>query len=347
MTGTESIRYTEPTAIDEALIPDIAEFIKRYVVLPSEAHATILAYWVLHTWTFDSARSTPYIYVNSADKQSGKTRLIEVLEILVRDPMRATNVTPSVLFRAIDTLRPCILLDEVDTVWSGGRNEIMRGILNGGYRKGGSVWRIKNQQPAEFNTFCPKLLAGIHNGFMPDTISDRCIPIKLKRKKRGQECERFYAMDVAASEPVRRLQDRIAAFVSSSAIAVAVQRPQPCDGISDRQAEITEPLLALASVLGQEATVRSAVADVFRDMQDVPSEMARLLATIRDAFRGEDKVFTATLLERLGSGISGKQLAVWLTPVGVSPKDIRIANRTGSGYDRRDFEEAFGDVLDA
>jgi hypothetical protein len=42
---------------------------------------------------------------------------------------------------------------------------------------------------AEFRVFCPKVLAGI--GTLPDTIADRAVPIRLKRRQRNESVERF------------------------------------------------------------------------------------------------------------------------------------------------------------
>lgn len=339
MTKTATMREVDPSQLpDTELVPDIANLIKTYVVLPSDDHALILALWVLHTWTFEHARATPYLYVNSADKQSGKTRLIEVLEILVRNPMRATSVTPSVLFRAIDQLHPALLLDEADTVWSGSRNEIMRNILNGGYRVGGHVWRIQNQQPHQYNTFCPKLLAGIYNGFMPDTIQDRCIPIKLKRKEKKDACEPFYAMNVADSLEVESILARVERFVKHFGRELGYQRPEPEAAISDRQWEITEPLVALGAMFGAEARVRKAVVAMFKDVKDAPSLKTVLLNDLQEIFGDSERMFTDDILSGLGGTWNGKMLGVWLAPYGITPQGIRVGNRTGKGYYANQFE---------
>lgn len=339
---------TEPTKTstqrptpDPQLVPDIAAWIKRFVVLPSDDHAIILALWVLHTWSWELCQATPYLYINSAEKQCGKTRLIEVLEVLVRNPLRATSVTPSVLFRAIDTMSPTLLLDEVDTVWSGSRNEIMRNIINGGYREGGFVLRIQNQQPKKFKTFCPKLLAGIFNGFMPDTIVDRAIPIKLVRKDKHAMTEPFYAKDVANSIDANELLDRIERFIKLHAKDIAFQRPEAITQINDRQWEISEPLVALAEVFGEGERVRKAIVGMFKDVEDSPSLISILFEDIRQVFGGRDKVFTEELVDSLGGSWNGKMLSVWLAPHGITPDQIRIGNRTGKGYRADQFASAW------
>src|SRR5438270_7823456 len=44
-----------------------------------------------------------------------------------------------------------------------------------------------------FDTFCPKAIAGI--GVLPDTIADRSIPIRLKRRVSSESIERFRYRD--------------------------------------------------------------------------------------------------------------------------------------------------------
>ena len=60
------------------LLNAVAFFIRRYLVI-TDAQARALALWTLHSWAFDVADATPYLSVVSAEKESGKTRLLEVL----------------------------------------------------------------------------------------------------------------------------------------------------------------------------------------------------------------------------------------------------------------------------
>src|SRR5680860_1235168 len=153
----------------------VRQFLQRFVVLtPEQAVACTL--WVLHTWVFEVARATPYLVVMSLTKQSGKTRLLEVLELLVREPFRADSLTEAVVFRLIDQMRPTLLMDEVDAIFASltERTEPLRAVLNSGNRAGGRVARCVPPQwdVKSFSVFCPKALAGIDNGRWPDTLLD-------------------------------------------------------------------------------------------------------------------------------------------------------------------------------
>lgn len=341
-TDTGSKPKARPFA-DPELVPDLAAFIKRYVILPSDDHAIILALWVIHTWTWESAhvRTTPYLYVHSEQPQCGKTLLMEVVETLACNPMRMSSVTSAALFRAIDTYRPSLLWDEVDTVFGVRRNEQMRNIINSGYKRGLSVVRIHQGEPRKYDPFCPKLLAGIFNGFLPETITDRSIPFKLKRRTKDQHVERFYQYDVARSPEVDNLLERLEAFAKEWSRDLRMIRPEPIESIKDRQWEITEPLVALGACFGAEERTRKACVAMFQSVKEAPSPEAQLFADLREIFEGEDQLFTEDICALLGPTWNGKQLGIWLEPYGIFPQRIRIRNQQRRGYKAEQFKEVW------
>ena len=73
---------------------------------------------MLHTWTIDAADSTPYLEITSAEKKSGKTRLLEVLYELASRPYSTANISDAALFRVIgsESTLPALLFDEGDAI---------------------------------------------------------------------------------------------------------------------------------------------------------------------------------------------------------------------------------------
>jgi hypothetical protein len=118
--------YPEPVQIAE-LVNDIEAVIKRHVILKEQA-AAALAVWVLHTYTFELRDTVAYVAIESPEKRCGKTTLLSVLAAMAHKPLIASNVTVGALFRAIDTCRPALFIDEADTFLAG--NGTMRGIIN-------------------------------------------------------------------------------------------------------------------------------------------------------------------------------------------------------------------------
>jgi hypothetical protein len=94
----------------------VAKFVRRFVVL-SDDRLAALALYVVHTHGYEAAETTPYISATSAEKRSGKTRLLEVLELLVGNPLPTANISDAALFRAIAERKPTLLFDEVDAIF--------------------------------------------------------------------------------------------------------------------------------------------------------------------------------------------------------------------------------------
>jgi hypothetical protein len=121
-----------------ALLGEISALLRRFVVM-SDGQALVVALWVVHTHTRGAADTTPYLAVTSPEKRSGKTRLLEVLELLVARPWFTGRTTAAVLPRKIDADAPTLLLDESDAAFNGDKEyaEALRGVLNTGHRRGG------------------------------------------------------------------------------------------------------------------------------------------------------------------------------------------------------------------
>src|SRR5262245_32970132 len=124
----------DAATIDRLLV-DVAAFLRRFVVITGD-QATAIALWVAHTHAFEAAEATPYLCVVSAEKRSGKSRLLELLELLAPRPLLTASISMAALFRVIDEKRPAVFVDEADAIFAR-RNgalresaEELRGLLN-------------------------------------------------------------------------------------------------------------------------------------------------------------------------------------------------------------------------
>ena len=213
------------------LLDQVVALIRRYVVV-SDPEARAVALWVLHTHAFTAAEVSPTLSINSAEKRSGKTLLLEVLSQLVARPWMTARVTAAVLVRKVATQPPpTLLLDESDAAFNGPPQyaEALRGILNAGYRRGGVtsllVPKGGDGQPRDFPVFAPKAIAGI--GKLPDTVADRSIPIVLRRRKAEETTERFRQREVAmASTP---LSDSLSLWAPQFIESLSNARPSSSD----------------------------------------------------------------------------------------------------------------------
>src|SRR2546423_14364457 len=127
-----------------SLLGLVARFVRRFVVLPSDAALAAVSLFVLHTYALDATEQTPYLLVTSPERQSGKTRLLEVLELVVLRPWRVAGASEAALFRKLEQDKPCVLLDEIDAIFGGNSEstEPLRALLNSGNRRGATVARV-------------------------------------------------------------------------------------------------------------------------------------------------------------------------------------------------------------
>src|SRR5262249_13789413 len=153
------------------------------------AHAQLAhTLWIAHTHAMAAWESTPRIAFLSPEPGSGKTRALEVTELLAPRPVEAVNTTPAYLFRKVADPKglPTILYDEIDTLF--GRkakdNEETRGMLNAGHRRGAVAGRCVTRgevvETEELPAYCAVALAGLHN--LPDTLFTRSVVIRMKRR---------------------------------------------------------------------------------------------------------------------------------------------------------------------
>ena len=357
MDDMDPILVAPPPTLAEALTR-VERFLRRFVVLARPEAFVAVTLWVAHTHAMQFADATPYQAISSPEKQSGKTRLLECLALLANhcDGIAITP-TASTIFRTLEaTPKGTLLLDELDAVFRdhSDKYEEVRAVINAGHRRGATVprsvpgpkntWVVK-----QFPVFGPKALAGI--GKLPDTVTDRSIPILMLKRKRTEPVERFRQ---------RTSREEAAPIVAALVSALAAQPPAleadiPVE-LQDRAGDAWEPLLAIADAAGGDWPARARRAAVVlhasRDQDD--SLGLRLLADVRAVFdaRGVDRIFTADLIAALQADEEGPwsserfpltphRLAKLLHPFEIGSKQVRIGPTSLKGYERQAFIDSW------
>jgi putative DNA primase/helicase len=83
-----------------------------------EEHArTAVCLWIVHSHFINAADTSPILLITSPVRQSGKTRLLEALELLTRNGLLTPRTTAAALVRMLDEDKPTLLLDESDQLW--------------------------------------------------------------------------------------------------------------------------------------------------------------------------------------------------------------------------------------
>jgi Protein of unknown function (DUF3631) len=343
---------------------DVAErLLTRYVAFGSPHQVVASTLWVAHTHAVAVADTTPYLAILSAEKRSGKTRLLDVLELLVSRPWRPVEPSDAVVYSMMEQRHPTLLLDEADALFgsklAAAQHEALRGILNASNRRGTPVARLemygRERRLAEFDAFGPKAFAGIRT--IPDTLRDRSIIIELRRRAPSETVERFRRRDAAPeAAPVK------AALVEALASVDLVDRPELPAELDDRAADGWEPLLAIADAAGGEWPAkarRAALALSGERASEDESQGVRLLADIREVFRhwpGE-RIPSAELVHELcsreespwgdlnGRTLTMQRLAGQLRPYGIRPALRRVAGEPERSYVRAGFADAWARYL--
>jgi hypothetical protein len=349
----------EPEGEGAELLDQVAAMLGRYIAFPSPAALTAVTLWAAHCHAVAVFESTPRLALLSPEKGSGKTRALEVLELLVPRPMHAVNATAAALFRAVEAHQPTLLFDEADTYFgpmARGEHEELRGLVNAGHRKGAVAYRCVGE-PARmevkaFPAYCAVAIAGI--GDLPPTILDRAVLIRMRRRAPGEHIEPFRRRK--AAKVGDELREALAGWMQARAEQFADAEPEMPAGLVDRPADVWEALLAIADAAGGDwpRSARKAALELNAARAEAdPSLGVALLRDTRAVFDGADALATEELLRRLcaleespwgdlrGKPLDARGLARRLKPYEVRPTTIRVGDATPKGYRRQDLADAW------
>lgn len=345
-------RLTDARTEGASCLNQARDFIRRFCVLPDDHCLTAITLWAAHTHSIQCFHTTPRLVLNSPEPGCGKTRILEVLDLLVADAMMSINISPAALFRTLADRPVTLLFDEVDAVWTRrGNHEELRAVLNAGYKRGAVIPRCVGpaHDVARYPVFCAAALAGI--GDVPSTILTRSVVIKMRPRALDESVEP-YRPRIHESEG-RALHDRLSIWAARARSEIGAEAPRMPRGVEDRPAEVWEPLLAVADAAGSEwgRRARRACVSLTRSSQDRQQSLGvRLLSDIRIIFGDAKALHSEVIVERLreaagldddapwrtlyGKGIDKLYLASLLARYGVKPTKVTVKGRSLQGYRR-------------
>ena len=237
-------------------------------------------------------------------------------------------------------------------------NEDLRGLLNAGHQRNRPMlrWDVTSRTAEQLDTFAMALLAAI--GELPDTIMDRAVIIRMRRRAPGEQVDPYRTRRDAP--PLHDLRESLSGWARQH--LHELQHAQPAMPLEDRAADTWEPLIAIADLAGGEwpARARDAAATMTAaeaQQEEDTSASVRLLADLRQVFHttGAEGLYTSTILEALhqledapwadwyGRPLTTRDLAKLLRPYQVESKNIR-EHGTGAprkGYTRADLQDAW------
>lgn len=340
------------------LLEDLRDALLRYVIFPTPNAANAVTLWIAATHAQAAWEIATRLVITAPEKRCGKSRLLDIIEATAYKTLITVNISPAALVRSIGDEPPTLLLDESDTVFgkkAADNNEDLRGILNAGHQRNRPYirWDVGTRTRETCPTFAMAALAGI--GDLPDTIMDRAVVIRMRRRGAGETVAPFRTRRDAP--PLHDLRERLTKWVAAHIEELTDAAPDM--PLEDRAADTWEPLFAIAERAGgpwprrAEAAALKLVAA--ENAADVESSLGtRLLADIKEIFDHMTVGFLASqdLVNHLrqledapwrDSDLTTRGLSERLRPYAVRPG--HNAARTARGYRLETFADVFSRYL--
>lgn len=305
--GRPDLRAVGPTPTPgAALLDELATALTAYVVLPSPQAVDAVVLWIAATHVQPAWEHATRLGIVAPEKRCGKSRLLDVIGETCHQAFLTVNATVPALYRSISEHEPpTLLFDEVDAIFGGKRaedHEDLRALLNAGHGRGRPVLRCvgPNQEVTAFASFAMAALAGI--GTLPDTIADRAVNIRMRRRAPGETVRPFRQR--RDGTPLNELRDRLHVWARQHTDALTAAEPEM--PVEDRAADTWESLIAISDQAGGTWPQRARAAALSFVAQAAQADTegslnTRLLSDVRDAFTetGVSFLASAELLARL------------------------------------------------
>ena len=211
-----------------------------------------MAAWLLHSYAFDAAETTPYIHITAPEKACGKSYLMEALSGACSRAHSQRRHDSRRASRTIHAKKPTIFLDEMDAQLGGNKEyaEAVRGILNEGFRKGGHVLQMQREPPMRLKSSTPIVQSASRE-------SGSCLTL-LPAAPSGLKCDGSYLANPlnhfrqkAVKNAALPIKAKLEAWEARGAADLLCPiEPAPIASLSDRQNDIAEPLLCIAQLGG-------------------------------------------------------------------------------------------------
>ncbi|MEV4888765.1 DUF3631 domain-containing protein [Nonomuraea sp. NPDC055795] len=346
---------TQPTINGADLLDRLRAALTRYVILPSAETADAVTLWIAATHAQPAWAHAPRLVIRGPEKRCGKSRLLDVVEATCHEPFITVNSSSAAVYRSITEDPPTMLVDEADTIFGpkADGNEDLRGLLNAGHQRNRPAKRydVNTNSVQSIPTFAMAALAGI--GAMPDTIEDRAVVIRMRRRAPGETAAPYrHRRDRPA---LRTLATRLEQWLRAD--LPTLEHAEPGMPVEDRAADTWEPLVIVADHAGRNWPDRARAAALAltaeADDNGQTSARVRLLAACRTAFGPDTALPTAALLERLRAdpegewnehgptGLTAMKLGTMLREYDIRSAMMRFPTGQARGYQRADFADAW------
>jgi hypothetical protein len=242
----------------KSILQETYDYLGRHVIYPNDGSRIAHALWILGSGflkcdeipVFDNF---PILAFLSPEEDSGKTRALDVTELMAHNAINGGSHTAASLCREIDQRNPeliTIVLDELDEIFVSGRdNSDYIRLLNNGYQRGKFITRCDLNGNKNINTpaYCPKAVAGLSVSKLKRTTRSRMVIIRMRPMKKGERVERHIDKEAGII-----LKERIAGWRPTVIEHLASIDEDGLSTLTKRAAQIWHPLLSIAKIAAED-----------------------------------------------------------------------------------------------
>ena len=281
-----------PEPVDGAvLLDDLNGLLDRYADLPAGG-AVAVVLWALYTWAFEVFDVSPNLMISAPERESGKTRVTELLSWMVRRAKPVSDASAAAIIRGIERDNPTLLFDEAQSFLKRKADDPIRGVLLASFtRRFATVERVEGDahEVRVFSTFTPKAMNGRNLARIDDMLTSRSIVLPMTRATRRLPELR------ADRDPVgEAVRSRCRRWAGDHAQTLREADPDMGDRIG-RTAQVWRSLFAVADAAGGDwpALARSAadaLAASAAKVADGDTLGVMLLADMREVFGDRERI---------------------------------------------------------
>jgi len=339
----------------------IENFFRRYVVYPNEHALTAHVLWIPHTYLMGLWDISPRMGFFSPEPGSGKSRALECSRRVAHNPMPTASITGASFMRMVHEGDYTIFIDELEGIYGSGQardvNGTLTSVLNAGFESDAVAHRCEanTNKPQIFKIYAPVMMAGLNRAKLPDSLKSRMIAVHMKRRLPGDKIADFRKRRAEAeAKPICEALTEWCAEAEGKIDLDALSIPSD---VRDRDADVWEPLFAIAQVAGGEWSRRvtesarwfvsartddSADSSGLRLLRDCAAILETAHTCIPDWLRAE--LFNMSdapwsTWGKNGSGMTTFALKQWLKDYSIKPKPVRVGGVTVKGYHVNQFND--------
>jgi hypothetical protein len=297
----------------------------------------------------------------SVEPGSGKSRALECSRRLAHNPMPSASITGASFMRMVHEGNYTIFIDEIEGIYGSAAardaNGTLTSVLNAGFESDAIAHRCEanTNKPQVFKIYAAVMMGGLLRAKLPDSLKSRMIAIHMKRRMERDEIADFrkrYAE--AEAKPIREELERWCEEAQGKIDLNALRLPPD---IRDRDADIWEPLFAIAQIAGGPWPSRvaesarwfvnarvddSADSSGLRLLRDCVVALEHARTCEPDWLRAElfnmsDAPWSAW--GKNGTGLTTFTMKQWLKDYGIKSYAVKVGGRTVKGYHIKQFTD--------